>query len=76
MGKALIEITCLRRAPGCLTLIGDEAPSSARRNKGLSWFLNSSLSCSVGLSIQDEAMHVTRSTPQWVHYFVDVIYWE
>ncbi len=36
--------------------------------------VSSSQSLSVGLSIQDEAMDVTRSVPQGAHYHEDVIY--
>ncbi len=36
--------------------------------------VNSSLSLSVGLSIQNEAMDVARSAPQGAHYHTDVIY--
>ncbi len=38
------------------------------------WCLSSSLSLSVGFSIQDEAVDVARSTPQGAHYHADVIY--
>ncbi len=38
------------------------------------WCLSSSLSLSVGFSIQDEAMGVARSAPQGAHYHADVIY--
>ncbi len=36
--------------------------------------LSSSLTLSVGFSIQDEAMDVARSAPQGTHYHADVIY--
>ncbi len=35
--------------------------------------LSSSLSLSVGFSIQDEAMDVVRSAPPWAHYHADII---
>ncbi len=38
------------------------------------WCLSSSLSLSVGFSIQDEPMDVARSAPQGAHYHADVIY--
>ncbi len=44
------------------------------RTNALSWCLSSSQSCSVGLSTQDEAMDVVRSTPQEAHYNADVIH--
>ncbi len=44
------------------------------RKSGRSWCLSSSLSLSVGLSIQDEAMDVARSAPREVHYHAHVIY--
>ncbi len=40
-------------------------------NGVLSWSLSSSPSWSVGLSIQDKAMDVTRSAPQGSHYHAD-----
>ncbi len=43
-------------------------------NGGRSRCLSSSLSLSVGLSIQDKAMDVARSAPQGSHYHADVIY--
>ncbi len=43
-------------------------------NSGRRWCLSSSLSLSVGFSIQDEAMDVARSTPQGAHYHANVIY--
>ncbi len=43
-------------------------------NGGHSWCLSSSLSLSVGFSIQDEAMDVARSAPQGAHYHAGVIY--
>ncbi len=43
-------------------------------NGGNRWCLSSSLSLSVGFSIQDEAMDVARSAPQGAHYHADVIY--
>ncbi len=42
-------------------------------NSGISWFLNSSLSLSVGFSIQLVAMNVDWSAPQGAHYHMDVI---
>ncbi len=42
---------------------------------GQSWCWSSSLSLPVGLSIQDEAMDVARSTPQGAPYHADVKYW-
>ncbi len=42
---------------------------------GRCWYLSSSLSLSVGLSIQDEAMDVTWSTPQGAPYHADVKSW-
>ncbi len=38
------------------------------------WCLSSSLSMSVGFSIQDEAVDVARSVPQGAHYHADAIY--
>ncbi len=38
------------------------------------WCLSSSLSLSVGFSIQDEVVDVARSAPQGAHYHADVIY--
>ncbi len=38
------------------------------------WYLNSSLSLSVGFSIQDEAVDVVRSAPPGAHYHADIIY--
>ncbi len=38
------------------------------------WCLSSSLSLSVGFSIQDEAVDVVRSVPQGAHYHAGVIY--
>ncbi len=73
LGTALIEITCSRRAPGCLTLIGDESPPTTGRSEGLRWCLSSSPSRFVVLFIQDEAMDVAVSAPQGSHYHVDGI---
>ncbi len=38
------------------------------------WCLSSSLSLSVGFSIQDEAMDVSQSVPQGAHFHADIIY--
>ncbi len=43
-------------------------------NCGHSSSLSSSLSVSVGFSIQNEAMDVARSAPQRGHYHVEVIF--
>ncbi len=43
-------------------------------NDGHNWCLSSSLSLSIGFSIQDETMDVARSAPQGSHYHADVIY--
>ncbi len=43
-------------------------------NDGHNWCLSSSLSLSVGFSVQDEAMDGARSTPQRAHYHADLIY--
>ncbi len=39
-----------------------------------SWCLSSSLSLSVGFSIQDETIDVSRFAPQGAHYHAGVIY--
>ncbi len=41
---------------------------------GRIWFLSSSASWAVGLSIQVEAMNVFQSVQQGTHYHADVIY--
>ncbi len=64
------------------TLNGDKAPPAAHDSsevahwKRLSnhWCLSSSLSFSVGFSIQDEAVDVAQSAPVGAHYHADVIY--
>ncbi len=38
------------------------------------WCLSSSLSLSVGFSIQDQDIGVSRPAPQGAHYHADVIY--
>ncbi len=43
-------------------------------NGGHSWCLSSSLSLSVGFSIQDETMDAARSAPGEAHYLTDVIF--
>ncbi len=43
-------------------------------NGGYRWCLSSSLSLSVGFSIQDEAMAVARSASQGALYHADVTY--
>ncbi len=70
-----------------LHLIGDKAPLATRDcsgllccyphtgHGGLNCCLSSSLSLSVGFSIQDKARDVARSAPQGAHYYhADVIY--
>ncbi len=61
-----------------LHLIGDKAPPDARDSSevargGLIWYLNSSLSLSVEVSVQDGAMDVAWSKPLRAHYHADVI---
>ncbi len=54
----LLKNACL------LHLIGDKAPPAC---------LRSSPPLSVGFSMQDEAMRVTRSAPRGAHFYADVI---
>ncbi len=43
-------------------------------NSALIFCLSSNPSLLVEFSIQNEAMDIVRSAPQWAHYHVDVIY--
>ncbi len=43
-------------------------------NGGHSWCLSSSISLSVGFSVQGEAMDVARSAQQRAHYHAGVVY--
>ncbi len=73
--------------PSYFTLIGDKAPPAARDSSEVARAFNrrfyphtgngalsSSLSLTIGFSIQDGAMAVARSAPQGAHYHAGVIY--
>ncbi len=51
----------------------DEVRLHMRGNGGHCWCLSSSLSLSVGFSMQDEAMELARFVPQGAQYHADVI---
>ncbi len=54
--------------------MGNKAPPTSRESNEVACVLSSSLSFSVGFSVQDEAVNVARSAPQGDHYYADVIY--